>query len=125
MNLKIISDVDGILVPIEFKDLPFVPQRIFYVTNVPAGEIRGQHAHYQTEQILICLKGYIKVGIHDGDLWNTSFIGPNESIYIKKMEWDYQQFLTGNDILLSICSTNYDKSDYIEDFKEFLRITHK
>jgi hypothetical protein len=29
--------------------------------------------------------------------------------------------LTGDDILLSICSTEYDKKDYIEDFKVFLK----
>ena len=41
-----------------------------------------------------------------------------------KMVWDSQVFTTGNDILLSICSTAYDREDYIEDFDEFLRIVN-
>ncbi len=36
------------------------------------------------------------------------------------MIWDSQVFMTGDDVLLSICSTPYDKSDYIEDMSSFL-----
>ena len=39
------------------------------------------------------------------------------------MIWDSQIFLTGNDVLLSICSTEYNKKDYIEDFDLFLDLT--
>ena len=50
---------------------------------------------------------------------------PNQSILVERMIWDSQVFETDSDVLLSICSTNYNKSDYIEDFEEFLRIVNK
>jgi dTDP-4-dehydrorhamnose 3,5-epimerase-like enzyme len=117
------EDEDGTLVPIEFSNLPFKPQRIFYVANVPKGEERGLHAHYKTQQILTCIKGQILVRVHDGVSLTEHTLNPNESIFIDKLTWDSQVFLTGDDILLSICSTSYNKEDYIEDFNTFLKVT--
>jgi len=124
-DLRAIKDPDGVLVPIEFKELPFVPRRVFYVTGVPAGEERGGHAHYFTEQVLICISGKILVSIHDGIKKTDTLLTENQSIYVGRLEWDSQTFLTGNDILLSICSTSYNKKDYIEDFDEFIRLSRK
>ena len=35
--------------------LPFSIKRIFYITHVPLGSIRGKHAHKKCSQYLICL----------------------------------------------------------------------
>ena len=115
------EDEDGTLVPIEFSSLPFKPQRAFYITNVPKGKERGLHAHYETQQILTCVKGQILVRLHDGVSLTEYILNPNESVFIDKLTWDSQVFLTGEDILLSICSTPYDNKDYIEDFNMFLK----
>ena len=37
--------------------LPFVPKRFFAIYDVPGREVRGEHAHRELEQFLICLKG--------------------------------------------------------------------
>jgi hypothetical protein len=47
---------------------------------------------------------------------------PNQSVFVDKLVWDSQVYLTGDDMLMSICSTPYDKKDYIEDFDSFLRL---
>ena len=120
INLKIIKDDDGTLVPIELSDLPFEPRRIFYVSGVPKGEERGNHAHFETQQILVCLQGSILVKLHDGTDLKEYRLKPNQAILVEKMIWDSQVFETDNDVLLAICSTNYDKSDYIEDFSDFI-----
>ena len=120
INLKIIKDDDGTLVPIELSDLPFEPRRIFYVSGVPKGEERGNHAHFETQQILVCLQGSILVKLHDGTDLKEYRLKPNQAILVEKMIWDSQVFETDNDVLLAICSTNYDKSDYIEDFNDFI-----
>jgi len=124
-NLKTIKDDEGILVPIEFSDLPFEPKRIFYVCDVPKGEERGNHAHFETQQLLMCLQGSILVKIHDGKDLKEYRLIPNQSILVERMIWDSQVFETDRDVLLSICSTSYNKSDYIEDFEDFLRTVNK
>ena len=113
---------EGILIPIELWDLPFVPARVFYVTDVPAGDIRGKHAHYKTEQILICVQGKIDVTLRSKNQAGSTLLTPGQCIYVGKMVWDEQRYVTGNDILLSICSTPYDPDDYILDYEQFTRL---
>ena len=118
-KLKFFGGKKEDLTPIEFKDLPFYPQRLFVVKNVPVRVRRGEHAHYQTKQFLICLKGRIKVVLHNGVIEQKFYITEGETILIDRMIWDYQEFMTGRDILLVICSTSYNERDRITDFKEF------
>ena len=123
LNLKSFEDVrGGILIPIEFNTLKFTPKRIFTVNDVPKNSIRGEHAHYQTEQLLLCVQGKIIVGLDDGYQNKEYELHSGQSIYIDKMIWDYQKFMTGNDFMVVIASTNYDSSDYINDKQEFYRI---
>jgi dTDP-4-dehydrorhamnose 3,5-epimerase len=124
-KLKIFNDSDGSLIPIEFSNISFIPMRIFVITDVPKGSIRGNHAHYKTEQMLICVKGEILVGLDDGKNKTETLLLPGETIYIDKMIWDYQKFLTGNEILISVCSTKYDPMDYINDIEYFYKIVNK
>ena len=42
------------------------------------------------------------------------------SVFVDTMTWGEQEYMTGNDILLVVCSTNFDKSEYIYDIKEIL-----
>ena len=122
LNLKIFKDDRGDLTPIEFgEDLPFIPQRAFIVKNVPAGCRRGEHAHYKTEQFLICLKGLIKVVVTNGTQDRTVILSEGETIFIGNLTWDYQEFSSEQDVLLVFCSTHFDINDYITDYSTFLK----
>lgn len=117
------KDDRGDLTPLELFNLPFDAQRIFIVKNCKKGIKRGEHAHYKTQQFLICLKGEIKVITHNGESFDEGLLKEGDCTLIKAYHWDYQVFLTGNDVLLAICSTPFDLNDYILDFNEFLKIT--
>lgn len=112
----------GNLIPIEFYDIKFIPKRIFTVSGVPKNHIRGEHAHYETEQLLICVNGEILVGLDDGKNVTETILKNGDGIYINKMIWDYQQFLTGDEFMVVLSSTNYDPSDYINNKDDFYRI---
>ena len=121
-NFPVFKDTRGTLVPIEFNNLPFKPKRIFYVRDVPKGDCRGNHAHFTTKQILVCLQGEINVKLDTIDIEWEITLEPNESVFVDKLVWDSQVYMTGDDILMSICSTPHDDSDYIKDFEEFRKI---
>jgi len=123
--LKHIKEAEGNLYPIEFKDLPFEVKRVFYVTNVNDKTIRGEHAHRITEQILICIQGKIMVYLYDGIEHSKHLLNAGDSIYVAPMIFDSQVYLTGNDILMSLCSTEYDPKDYLHDIEEFERIVNE
>jgi len=121
-KLNSFSDKRGKLFPMEFGELPFVPKRMFYVQDVPKNTIRGEHAHYITKQLLICVCGEILVGLFDGKKTNEIILKKGESILVNNMIWDYQKFMTGDDVLLVLCSTPFDKTDYIDDKEKFTKI---
>jgi mannose-6-phosphate isomerase class I len=121
-KLKIFNDDrGGYLIPFEFTDLPFLPKRIFTVAEVPKNGLRGEHAHYETQQILICIKGEIMVYLDYGYKYEEVLLKKGDNIFIDKMVWDSQRFLTGDDFMVVISSTNYDINDYILNKEEFYK----
>ena len=125
MTLKTFQDNRGSLLPLEFKDCPFKPERIFFVHGVPRYMRRGCHAHYKTRQFLVCITGRIMVGLHNGNDLKEKILEPGDAILIEERIWDYQDFLTGHDVLAVLCSTAYNEKDYITDFDLFLKETQK
>ena len=120
---KQIIEPNGILMPIEFDStLQFKPKRSFFVYNVPDRNIRGKHAHFKTKQIITCLSGNITAIVKDGISSAEYILYPGDSIYIPNLIWDEQIYHSQDTVLFSLCSTHYDKNDYIHDFNEFLKI---
>lgn len=126
MLFQIFTDpLGGDLIPIEFNEIQFQPKRIFSVSSVPKGQRRGGHAHFKTKRLFVCINGSVLVGLHDGKVQKETVLNKGDSIFVDNLIWDYQEFLTGNDFIVVLCSTNYNKSDYIEDFNQFLKIKNK
>ena len=124
-NLKFFDEPDGRLAPIEFgKDVPFEVKRMFYVFDVHNQNDRGKHSHYKTKQLLISIKGSVKVKCLDGigGVGEWELKTPWNALYIPEMIWDEQIYDSKDSILLVLANTNYDPSDYIEDYEEFRRI---
>ena len=122
MTLRVFSDHRGDLIPIDFNALPFEPKRIFLVKNVPKLQIRGNHAHYTTKQIVYCMQGCVEVQIDDGVSSKVTKLRAGQNLYIPNKIWDKQRYLQENTIVLVICSTLYDENDYIDDYDKFLNL---
>jgi hypothetical protein len=66
-EFPLIHDLRGNLTVGEFeKEIPFSPKRYFAVFDVPNKEIRGEHAHKECHQFLVCIKGSCHVVADDG-----------------------------------------------------------
>ena len=46
--------------------LPFDVKRVYYLYDVPGGESRGAHAHWDLEQLIIAASGSFTVTLDDG-----------------------------------------------------------
>tara|TARA_Y100000748_G_C15130698_1_gene346016 strand:+ start:99 stop:464 length:366 start_codon:yes stop_codon:yes gene_type:complete len=110
----------GTLSYMELSELGFEPKRMYYITGVPQGEVRGNHGHRTDLQYLICVKGQIRVTLTSKDEAETTMLNAGDMVFMDKMVWGEQEYMTGEDILLVLCSTSYDKSDYITDINEIL-----
>ena len=60
--------------------------------------------------------------LHNGWWSEEQIIYPNQAVFVDKMIWDYQIFETGQDNLAVLCSTEYDQTDYITDFRYFQQL---
>ena len=62
-----IADLRGDLIAREVgAGLPFAPRRCFLVMDVRSKEVRGEHAHRECEQLLVCAKGSMACVVDDG-----------------------------------------------------------
>lgn len=121
INLPKIEDARGNLSFIEEENhIPFKIQRVYWIYDVPGGEIRGSHAFRETQEFILALSGSFDVVLHDGKneyifSLNRSYFG----VYVPQMIWRKLENFSTNSLALIMASTIYDKEDYIRDFKKF------
>ena len=111
----------GFLNYMELTDLKFIPRRMYYVTKVPKGTIRGGHGHYEDQQYIFCIQGQIKVHMYSKKGEETVVLHPGESVYVDRMVWGEQEYVTGNDIMLVLNSTKHDDNDKFSDKNEVFK----
>jgi hypothetical protein len=108
----------GTLSYMELTDLPFIPRRMYYIKDVPTGETRGKHGHFEDQQYLFCLQGQIKVEFFSKTGTEIRTLEPGDAVFLDRMVWSQQEYMTGKDIMLVLCSRAFDKEDYFYDKSE-------
>lgn len=110
----------------ENRHIPFEIKRVYYVYDIPGGEIRGGHAHILLQQFIIAVSGSFDVILSDGVEkkryhLNRSYYG----LYVPNMIWrELDNFSTGC-VCLVIASHYYDEKDYIREYETFMQILKK
>ncbi|MEO8155393.1 MAG: WxcM-like domain-containing protein [Rhizobacter sp.] len=120
-HFPVIPDLRGNLTVGEFeRQIPFSPKRYFMVFGVPSREIRGEHAHRECHQFLICLRGSCAVVADDGThKVEVTLDSPDRGLYLPPMTWGIQYKYSADAMLLVFASHYYDAADYIRDYAEF------
>lgn len=123
-HFKLVRDSRGDLTVGDFDTaIPFKPERYFMVFNVPSESIRGEHAHLECHQFLICVKGSCSVIVNDGNSESEVYLNsPDIGLYIPPLTWGIQFNYTKDAVLLVFASHLYDPKDYIRDFQEFMNV---
>ena len=121
-NLPIINDMRGRLSFAEYGEfLPFLPKRYFLVFDVPTKEIRGEHAHKNLHQYLVCVKGSCFVVVDNGKNSQEFLLNsPSLGLYIPPMVWGIQYKYSNDAVLMVLASEVYSSDDYIRDYNEYL-----
>jgi dTDP-4-dehydrorhamnose 3,5-epimerase-like enzyme len=100
--------------------LPFAPRRYFLVYDVPGKDVRGEHAHRQCHQFLVCARGSLSVVVDDGKGSEEIVLDrPDLGLYLPPMVWAVQYKYSADALLLVFASHPYDPGDYIRDYDEF------
>lgn len=124
ISLPNVIDTRGNLSVGEFgHHVPFEAKRYFVVYQVPLVEVRGEHAHRECHQFLVCLRGRISVIGDDGVRREEHVLDrPDVGFYMPPMTWGTQYKYSPDAALLVFASHYYDADDYIRDYNEFLQL---
>ncbi len=125
-EFPLINDLRGNLTVGEFeKEIPFLPKRYFSVFDVPSKEVRGEHAHKECHQFLICIKGSCHVVADDGKHRQEFILDkPNKGVYLPPLVWGVQYKYSEDAVLMVFASDHYDSNDYIRNYSDFLEIVN-
>lgn len=117
---KTIADERGELKVVQFDSgFPFIPKRIFTISNVPQGEHRGGHAHRKCHQVIMVVSGALDLELKDG-LNSQVFRISRESklSWIKPGIWVDMDNFTEDCVIIVFASDHYQEKDYILNLLE-------
>lgn len=121
-QLPLVRDMRGSLSVGEFeRTVPFTPKRYFAVFDVPSAETRGEHAHIQCKEFLVCVKGICAVIADDGVTREEFTLDrPNLGLYLPEMTWTIQYKYSADAVLVVLASDFYESDDYIRNYEDFV-----
>lgn len=102
------SDARGKLVALEeYNDLPFIPRRIFYITELTPSNSRACHSG-NSEQLLIAINGSTKADVDNGmQQASINLHHSNQALWIRPGVWLKLSEFSAGTILLVAANLTY------------------
>ena len=122
INLPKFEDPRGNLTYIEEENhIPFQIKRVYWIYDVPGGQVRGGHAFKEQCEFIVALSGSFDLVVDDGKAkqifsLNRSYYG----LYIPKGLWRHMENFSTNAVVLVLSSTFFNEADYIRNYDDFL-----
>ena len=122
INLPKIEDPRGNLSFIEEENhIPFAIKRVYWIYDVPGGQVRGGHAFGEQQEFIVAISGSFDVAVDDGREkltfhLNRSYYG----LYIPSGYWRQMTDFSTNSLAFVLSSTIFSENDYIREYDEFL-----
>lgn len=122
-----IQDRAGNITPVQNGiEVPFDVKRIYYLYDIPGGEDRGAHAHKRLQQLIIAASGSFDITIDDGRNKKTVQLNrPYFGLHIRPGMWRNISNFSSGAICLVLASEQYDRSDYLRTYDEFLNYVNE
>lgn len=106
---------------IEFSNLPFLPQRVYWMYNFVSETTRGNHAHKSLRQLFILIQGTVHLEISDESSSQTFILNQDSNhLFLESGFWRVIRQASHDAILMVLADQPYDEDDYIRDWDEFL-----
>ncbi|GHV44573.1 dTDP-6-deoxy-3,4-keto-hexulose isomerase [Spirochaetia bacterium] len=102
-------------------NIPFDVRRVYYLYDVPSGESRGGHAHKELRQLIVAVSGSFNVVLYDGKVKRTITLNrPFCGLIVVPGIWRELDDFSSGSVCLVLASRQYDESDYIREYQDFL-----
>ena len=121
LPLNKIHNRDGNITIVEGKkNIPFNIKRIYYLYDMPGGEVRGGHAHKELQQLIVAASGSFDVLLDDGiNKKIVTLNRPDYGLMIVPGIWRELFEFSSGAICLVLASEKYDEYDYLRTCKDF------
>lgn len=117
---KILDERGNLTFVEQFKHIPFEIKRVYWIYDVPGGQMRGGHAFKQQHEFVVALSGSFDVVVNDGKQSRTYHLNRSYfGIYVPSGLWRHMENFSTNSISLVLSSTHYTEDDYIRDYSNF------
>ena len=123
ITLPKIEDPRGNLTFIEgLNHIPVEISRVYWIYDVPGGQVRGGHAYKELHEFIVALSGSFDVVLNDGleekrFSLNRSYYG----LYVPNLIWRQLEDFSTNSLCLIMASLPFGEDDYIRDYEKFLQ----
>lgn len=103
--------------------LAFRPRRTYWVHGVPAGSVRGGHAHRETHEAIIAVAGAFRVHLKNqvGDEHEFTLDTPTRALYVPPMWWRVIDEYSAGAVCMVMASLAYDEADYYRKPEDFFK----
>lgn len=127
INLPKIEDPRGNLTFIEEENhIPFEIKRVYWIYDVPGGQIRGGHAFKKQQELIVALSGSFDVVIDNGKQKQTFSLNRSYyGLYIPNGLWREMNNFSTNSLAMVLSSTDFSEEDYIRDYNNYLKLLQK
>ena len=123
IGFTIHGDERGGLIALEAlsAQVPFEVKRVYYIFDTTPGTVRGNHAHKNLKQVLICVSGACTIvcEMPDGVKSEYRLDWPNRGLLVEGLVWRQMKDFSKDAVLVVLASEHYDEADYIRDYDQF------
>ena len=111
----------ALLMVVEFKDLDFKPERIYWMSKFVSGTTRGNHAHKTLRQAFFVLSGSVTLDLYIGET-KTSVDMDNSSLVLRVDPgiWRVIRNASEDCVMMVLADQPYEENDYIRNWDEYL-----
>ena len=115
-SFPVFIDPRGSLGVTEFGQIPFVPQRIFWIFGVAEDETRANHGHRECEQLVFVQQGSIgALTINQHGVRAEWKLNTGEWLNVPPRHWLQLKNFEAGTVLGVLASLPYDRAEYIDD----------
>jgi hypothetical protein len=109
------------LTVVELAAMPFAVRRIFFISEVPPGQTRGEDAEKTGDKLLLAVNGTMTVTIDDGSRKQAiPLCDRSTGLLIAPITWCAISLFSHGAVLAVLASHPFDEANQIRDYAEFL-----
>lgn len=126
LKFAAMGDDNGRLVALEGNvHIPFDICRVFYISGIKPGVVRGAHANRKSQFVMVCVTGSCKVKVcHPKETLEVVLDSPTKGLYLDNMVWKEMYDFSPDAVLMVLSNEPYDKDEYIYDYDAYVEECH-